>query len=87
MGDMELPEKSTAEARIISTPGTCGGRPRLAGHRLDVDWYREIRLEYGTGTHSYIKRNWPYLRDDQIQCMSDFYDEQPPPATAEGGEE
>lgn len=73
----ETIEQSSAPARIVCTPGTCGGRPRLDGHRLDVDWYGEIRQLYGAGANAYILRNWPYLRDKQVQCMSDFYDAQP----------
>lgn len=70
-------EKSTHPARIVSTPGTCGGRPRLYGHRLDVDWYRDMRHQYGVQANSYILRQWPYLTESQVQCMSDFYDLQP----------
>ncbi len=26
-----------SEARIVSTPGTCGGKPRIEGHRIKVE--------------------------------------------------
>ncbi len=26
-----------SEARIVSTPGTCGGKPRIDGHRIKVE--------------------------------------------------
>jgi uncharacterized protein (DUF433 family) len=33
------PEPSpAADARIVSTPGTCGGKPRIAGHRITVKY-------------------------------------------------
>ena len=36
------------EPRIVSTPGTCGGRPRIAGHRITVEdvaiWYERMGL-------------------------------------------
>lgn len=68
---------SQAAARIVETPGTCGGRPRLDGHRLDMAWYAGNRREFGDKTAEYIKENWPYLRDDQIQALSDYYDAHP----------
>lgn len=70
-------ELSTAPARIIRTPGLCGGRPCLDGHRLCVNWYRDIRQLRGKHANGYILRNWPYLRPEQVQCMSDFYDSMP----------
>ena len=37
--------------RIVSTPGICGGRPRIDGHRIQVDavaidgrWNADVRL-------------------------------------------
>lgn len=31
------PEAETErEPRVVSTPGTCGGKPRIAGHRITV---------------------------------------------------
>jgi uncharacterized protein (DUF433 family) len=33
----QTPEASSdADPRIVSTPGTCGGKPRIAGHRITV---------------------------------------------------
>jgi uncharacterized protein (DUF433 family) len=29
--------KLLSEARIVSTPGTCGGKPRVDGHRIKVE--------------------------------------------------
>jgi uncharacterized protein (DUF433 family) len=33
----QTPEtRADADPRIVSTPGTCGGKPRIAGHRITV---------------------------------------------------
>lgn len=72
---MATEEKSTAPARIVRTPGTCGGRPRLEGHRLCLTWYAAQRAIYGDSTNQHIlTEGWAYLRADQVQAMSDFYD-------------
>jgi uncharacterized protein (DUF433 family) len=34
---------ATAYARIVQTPGTCGGRPRIDGHRIRV---QDIAVEH-----------------------------------------
>src|SRR4029077_8357846 len=34
-GSRNLP--AAARVRIVSTPGTCGGRPRIDGHRITVE--------------------------------------------------
>jgi len=68
---------SDSPARIVETPGTCGGRPRLEGHRLDIAWYASIRRHHGPDTANQIRQGWPYLRDDQIQALSDYYDAHP----------
>jgi uncharacterized protein (DUF433 family) len=35
-------------ARIVSTPGTCGGRPRIDGHRITVEdvaiWHERMGM-------------------------------------------
>jgi uncharacterized protein (DUF433 family) len=31
------PEAPADRVRIVSTPGTCGGRPRIDGHRITVE--------------------------------------------------
>lgn len=68
---------STAEAKIVRTPGICGGRPRLFGHRLDVNWYKRIRASEGDKAAQFIRLNWPYLREDQIRCIADYCDASP----------
>ena len=44
--DIQDPQSSTAGLhvpRIVSTPGTCGGKPRVAGHRITV---KHVVLEH-----------------------------------------
>jgi len=43
------PESMPTESpHIVSTPGTCGGRPRIAGHRITVEdvaiWYERLGM-------------------------------------------
>jgi len=40
----EAPEKGGP--RIVSTPGTCGGKPRIAGHRITV---KHVALDHRRG--------------------------------------
>jgi uncharacterized protein (DUF433 family) len=68
-------EMSKYPAKIVKTPGVCGGRPRLEGHRLDILWYASIRrvLPDTEAAHQHIRQGWPYLREDQIKCLSEHY--------------
>jgi uncharacterized protein (DUF433 family) len=53
---MEVPMTTTTYAieHIVSTPGVCGGRPRIAGHRIRV---QDIVLAYeGTGGSWSVER-------------------------------
>src|SRR5438046_6317346 len=38
----------TDRVRIVSTPGTCGGRPRIDGHRITVEdvaiWHERLAM-------------------------------------------
>src|SRR5262245_63967405 len=42
------PELPPDRVRIVSTPGTCGGRPRIDGHRITVEdvaiWYERMGM-------------------------------------------
>ena len=49
---------------IISTPGICGGRPRIAGTRMSV---MSIAIDYNAGmTVEEILREFPHLNLGQI---------------------
>ena len=66
--------------RIVSTPGTCGGKPRIAGHRIRVQdvaiWYERLGMtpdaivdEYPTITLSDVHVALAYYYDhvEEIQ--------------------
>jgi uncharacterized protein (DUF433 family) len=42
------PEPPADRVRIVSTPGVCGGRPRIDGHRITVEdvvvWYERMGM-------------------------------------------
>ena len=61
---------------IAITPGTCGGKPRIAGHRIRVQdvaiWYEEMNLSpqaivdrYPTITLSDVHAALAYYYDNQ----------------------
>lgn len=65
--------------RIVSTPGTCGGRPRIAGTRMTV---RAV-LSYMAGGDSIddLLRYYPELtRDDLLACLGFAAEHVDPPA-------
>ncbi len=47
----------TDHARIVSTPGTCGGRPRIDGHRITVEdvaiWHERMGMSTGEIASAY----------------------------------
>ncbi|MEG5032986.1 DUF433 domain-containing protein [Microcoleus sp. AT3-D2] len=56
---------------IVSTPGTCGGLPRIAGTRMSV---RSIAIDYKTGmTPEKIAEEFPHLTLAQIYAGLAYY--------------
>ena len=56
---------------IVSTPGTCGGRPRIAGTRMSV---RSIAIDYKAGmTPEKIAEEFPHLTLAQIYAGLAYY--------------
>ncbi|MEO6861584.1 MAG: DUF433 domain-containing protein [Microcoleus sp.] len=56
---------------IVSTPGTCGGRPRIAGTRMSV---QSIAIDYKTGmTPEKIAEEFPHLTLAQIYAGLAYY--------------
>jgi uncharacterized protein (DUF433 family) len=64
--------------RIVSTPGTCGGRPRIDGHRITVEdvavWHErmgmspdEVVAEYPTLTLSDVHAALAYYYEHREQ--------------------
>ena len=69
-------EPAPDRVRIVSTPGTCGGRPRIDGHRITVDdvviWHErmgmspdEIVSAYPTLTLSDVYASLAYYFDNR----------------------
>jgi len=74
--------------RIVSTPGICGGRPRIDGHRITVEdvvfWHErqgmtpgEIVADYPTLTLSDVHAALAYYhrcsRSDVTPCQTIIY--------------
>lgn len=56
---------------IISTPGICGGRPRITGTRMSV---MSIAIDYNAGmTVEEILREFPHLNLGQIYAALTYY--------------
>ncbi|MBE9121027.1 DUF433 domain-containing protein [Tychonema sp. LEGE 07199] len=56
---------------IVSTPGTCGGRPRIAGTRMSV---QSIAIDYKAGmTPEKIAEEFPHLTLSQIYAALAYY--------------
>jgi uncharacterized protein (DUF433 family) len=69
--------------RIVSTPGTCGGRPRIDGHRITVEdvatWHErmgmspdEIVSSYPTITLSDVHAALAYYYENRERIDSDI---------------
>ncbi|MDX2178258.1 MAG: DUF433 domain-containing protein [Bryobacteraceae bacterium] len=56
---------------IVRTPGTCGGRPRIAGTRITV---QNVAIWTNSGwTPEKIVEQYPHLRLAQIHAAVAFY--------------
>jgi uncharacterized protein (DUF433 family) len=63
----------TTENRIVSTPDTCGGKPRIAGTRIKVQhvaiWYERMGM-----SPDEIASTWPHLTLADVQAaLADSY--------------
>jgi len=69
--------------RIVSTPGTCGGRPRIDGHRITVEdvaiWHErmgmspdEIVSAYPSITRSDVHAALAYYYENREQIDADI---------------
>ncbi len=61
-------------ARIVSTPGTCGGRPRIDGHRITVEdvaiWHERMGM-----SPEEIASAYPSLTLSAIHAALAYYDD------------
>ncbi|WP_165227670.1 DUF433 domain-containing protein, partial [Aquisphaera insulae] len=69
--------------RIVSTPGVCGGRPRIDGHRIQVEdiaiWHErmgmspgEIVAEYPSITLSDVHAALAYYYENRLRIDADI---------------
>ncbi len=60
------------DPRIVTTPGTCGGKPRIAGHRIKVAdvaiWYERMGL-----SPEEIVSSWPSLSLSDVHAALAYY--------------
>ncbi len=65
-------EKTLDVVRIVSTPGTCGGKPRIAGHRIKIEhvaiWYERMGL-----SPDEIVSGWPSLSLAKVHAALSYY--------------
>lgn len=68
----EAPKVSSIAEHIVSTPGTCGGKPRIAGHRIRVQdvaiWHE--RLGYSIEE---IIAHYPQLTLAEVHAALAYY--------------
>lgn len=69
-----LDEPIEDHGRIISTPGFCGGRPRIAGHRIRVQdvvlWHERLKMSVDE-----ILLEYPSLDSGEIAAALTYYAE------------
>jgi uncharacterized protein (DUF433 family) len=66
------PSTETAGEMIVSTPGTCGGKPRVAGHRIRVQdiviWKEQMGM-----TIDEIISSYPGMTPEKIAAALRYY--------------
>jgi uncharacterized protein (DUF433 family) len=66
------PTTAPAAARIVRTPGTCSGKPRIDGTRIKVEqvvlWHDRMGL-----TPAEIVERWPHLSFADIAAALAYY--------------
>jgi uncharacterized protein (DUF433 family) len=69
----ESTESRTQElARIVSTPGTCGGKPRIEGHRIKVE-HIAVMYERMGKTPDEIVTELPTISLAQVHAALAYY--------------
>lgn len=69
---IELPTTTDVSNRITSTPGVCGGKPCIAGHRIRV---LDIYVMHGL-QHQSIKEilnAYPVLTHEDVEAGIEYY--------------
>jgi len=65
-------ESNTTEARIVATPGTCGGKPRIDGHRIRVQDIVVLKERMGM-TVDEIVASYPSINSEKIESALQYY--------------
>jgi uncharacterized protein (DUF433 family) len=64
-------------ARIVSTPGTCGGKPRIAGHRITVK-HIVVCHQRGGQSPDELVSDYPGLTmSDVYAALAYYFDHRP----------
>jgi uncharacterized protein (DUF433 family) len=53
--------------RIVTDPGTCGGRPRVKGTRISVEFL--LGLKAAGWSEEQILENYPHLTREDLQAV------------------
>ena len=53
--------------RIVTEPGTCGGRPRVKGTRISVEFL--LGLKAAGWSEEQILENYPHLAREDLQAV------------------
>ncbi len=66
-------EPAPDRVRIVSTPGTCGGRPRIDGHRITVEdvaiWHERMGM-----SPNEIVSGYPITLSDVYAALAYYFE-------------
>jgi uncharacterized protein (DUF433 family) len=68
----ETPSRVISTEHIVATPGTCGGKPRIAGHRIRVQDIAILHEDYGYSPDE-ILSYYPSLTLADIHAALAYY--------------
>lgn len=71
----KVPVEEPVDPTIVHTPGTCGGRARIAGHRIAV-WLIELHRRYGHSVEDTLD-TYPTLNEEQVLAALHYADHHP----------
>lgn len=63
---------AVSKEHIEITPGTCGGRPRIAGTRISVDFIARLYFEGGQSPEEIVD-GYPHLERADIYAALAYY--------------
>ncbi len=71
MALLEMPTTAAVYPHIVSTPGTCGGRPRIDGTRISVQVIAEYYHLYNNVES--ILEALPHLKASEVHAALTYY--------------